>query len=85
MICEDVAVPAKLLTFERTEPGVLDIHLDETGATELIQVVQRLLLAKENAHDHLMTSGWGGTELTDETQTEGATLVEQVNIHLWRG
>jgi hypothetical protein len=68
MICEDVAVPVRLLTFERTEIGVLNIHLDEAGATELIKVLQRLLLATENAHDHLMTSGWGGTELTDEIQ-----------------
>jgi len=76
---------AKLLTFESIHNGdVLNIHLNEAGATELIQVLNQLLVSKGNAHDHLMTPSWSGTELTEDRQEEISTLVNQVNVFLWR-
>ncbi len=84
----------KLLTFEyeksspgvleKSSPGVLHIHLNPEGAQEMIEIFQRLLRSGLNEHDHLMTPSWGGTELTEDKQDDATTLVNQVNVFLWR-
>ena len=76
----------KLLTFEygNSSPGVLNIHLNPEGAQEMIEILQRLLRSGLNEHDHLMTQSWGGTELTEDKQDDATTLVNQVNVFLWR-
>ena len=74
----------KLLTFEQEESGVLNIHLNLEGAQEMIEIFQRLLRSGLSEHDHLMTPSWSGTELTESKQDDATTLVNQVNVFLWR-
>jgi hypothetical protein len=73
-----------LLTFELGPDGEeLEIHCDRRGLNELIRILERLVLAKGQSHDHLMTPAWGGTELSEEMQNEANRLLHKVTVRLW--
>lgn len=77
----------KLLTFELSPDGdELDIHMSQEGLADLIQHLQRLAESRGPLprHDHLMTPGWSGDELTEEKQRADAELINKVTLRLWR-
>lgn len=72
----------KILTFELVKSGdALDVHMDRRGLAELIRICQRLY--ERGGHEHLMTTSWGGIELTDQPQSESSKLLNKVTLHLW--
>ena len=71
-----------MLTFEALDNGVVEVHLNDKGISELESILSRLK-GKKQDHDHLMTKDWGGNELSSENQNESAKLVNQVNIYVW--
>ena len=70
-----------LLTFELSNGNEIDIHGDASGLRRLAETLQRVLDSGE--HEHLMTPSWGGTELSEEKQSDQSALVHKVTIHLW--
>ena len=74
-----------LLTFEwDSKNEILEIHSDTLGLEKLVSKLTQLLKAKENDHMHLMTSNWGGKELTDEKQCDLNVLINHVKIYKWK-
>jgi hypothetical protein len=72
----------KLLTFELSASGDhMEIHGDIAGLRELSRTLERIIETRQ--HEHLMTPSWGGSELTEEVQGEGARLLNKVTIHVW--
>ena len=73
----------KLLTFELASKDEIEIHLDQEGIQELIQILTKLQKSNKPNHNHLMTSAWGGNELTSEKQAAANELINKVTIRLW--
>jgi Immunity protein 32 len=71
----------RLLTFEIVGDDEVEIHGDVEGLRDLIRSLTHVIETGE--HDHLMTPSWGGTELSEEPQKEGAKLVNKVTIRVW--
>lgn len=72
-----------MLTFELTQDNKeIEIHGDEEGLSELIEIVSRVV--KSSGHDHLMTPAWGGSELTQDKQGQTNTLVNKVTVRIWK-
>ena len=68
-----------LLTVEyQRDLQELDIVCDEDGIESLIDHLKRL--KQRGGHTHLMTPSWAGDELTEESQTEGGSLINHVRI-----
>ena len=73
---------ALLLSFELSQDGdELDIHCDEHGLSKLKYILSQLENGEQ--HVHLMTANWGGSELTQESQSEDSQLLYKVTIHKW--
>ena len=73
----------KVLTFElNPDDDEIDIHGNEQGFLEFIEAINRVLSSSQ--HDHLMTPDWGGSELTNEKQSETSKLINKVTIHFWK-
>ncbi len=77
---------SKILTFEVPQGGSqVEIHGNEEGLQELCRIIQRLLKAHGNEHEHLFTPEWGGGELSQTKEGEVTnTLFNKVTIYLWR-
>ena len=77
----------RLLTFELSKDGEeLHIHGNAEGLRALMKVLDRLKAQAEagtQAHDHLMTEAWAGTELSGRTQGSETRLVNKVDVHAW--
>ncbi len=74
---------SRILTFELLEgKDQLELHCNEEGLVLLIECLTKVLRTGE--HEHLMTSSWGGSELTEEAQGIGNQLINKVTVHLWR-
>ena len=77
----------RLLTFELSTDGQeLHVHANAEGVRTLIKALDRLrsqVEAGKQAHDHLMTEAWGGTELSAVRHSADARLVNKVDIHVW--
>lgn len=71
----------QLLTFEIVGDGEIEIHGDVDGLRGLNRSLIGVVDTGE--HDHLMTPSWGGTELSEESQKDGAKLVNKVTIRIW--
>jgi Immunity protein 32 len=71
-----------LLTVERnSQQQAVEIHFDPAGLEFLIK---RLEALKANGgHDHLMSSSWAGTELSEEKQGVDNEIVHHLSLHLW--
>jgi len=70
-----------LLSFELSQDNdELDIHCDEEG---LIRLKQALSNLQSSQHEHLMTPSWGGSELSEQAQSSGSSLLNKVTIHKW--
>lgn len=71
-----------ILTFELSEDGdELDIHCDEQGLNMLIQSLHRL--SNANQHEHLLSPSWGGSQLSEEKQSEQSKLINKITFHRW--
>ncbi|MEO1658577.1 MAG: Imm32 family immunity protein [Pseudomonadota bacterium] len=70
-----------MLTFELSDSAdELHIHLDEDGLRKLVEAIGRLA---PGDHEQFMTPRWGGTELTEQTQSDTTTLLNKVTMHHW--
>lgn len=79
--------PEYLLTFELSKDGdELAIHLDEQGLVFLLSTLHRLQNGSSPPpkHIHLMTNEWGGDELSNEAQSPSSTLLNKVDLRLWK-
>lgn len=77
----------RLLTFELSKDGdELHIHGDAEGLGALIKALNNLkaqVQAGKQAHEHLMTGAWGGSELSAEQQASDSKLLHKVTVHGW--
>ncbi len=75
----------KILTIELTNDGdQLEIHGNEEGLRELMEIIAKLLKTPEKQdHNHLMTPSWAGYELTEEKQGETNTLINMATVYFW--
>jgi len=77
-----------LLSFELNDnKDQLLIHGDEAGLRLLISTLDKLINHHTQDghfdHDHLMTSAWGGWELSPENK--GGTVINHVKVYCWKG
>ena len=74
-----------MLTFEIGKDGdVVEIHGDTSGLGGLRDTINRILDSGErNSHEHLMSSSWGGNELTEDNQGADSRLIHHVKIYCW--
>lgn len=80
--CEATMKKGTLLAFEIAASGdELEIHGSESGISELISILNRVVETK--GHEHLMTPSWGGTELSEERQGGKSVLINKVTIRVW--
>ena len=75
---------SRMLTFELNPSQTIEVHVNEEGLQDLIEVLRRLNASPSSEHVHLMTASWGGSELTENTQGVDTQLVHRVTFHLWR-
>jgi len=76
---------SKVLSFEwDKENEVLEIHCNAEGLRQLNEKISSLIKANQNNHAHLMTSEWGGEELTSEKNNPNAELINHVKIFNWK-
>lgn len=72
------------LTFEITPDGdEIEIHATKEGLSHLKKQIEHLLEKGED-HTHLMTSSWGGNELSEEVQGENNKLISHVKVFIWK-
>jgi hypothetical protein len=77
---------AHLLTFVRTKESELVLHADAQGLSLLISALQSLKEKTEaggSDHDHLKTSAWAGTELTESRGSESGELIHHLKVYAW--
>ena len=61
----------------------VEIHLNQEGLEYLINILNTLSQKKDCDHIHLMTSSWGGEELTEYKIQEGNILINHLKIYKW--
>lgn len=65
----------------RTEGGEVEIYLDDEGLDFLLSQLS-FLKDRRTDHVHLMTSAWGGGELSDELRNAAGVLVHHLRVLL---
>lgn len=82
--------PTHLLTFEINTDGQklpddlqLEIHMDKEGLRYFIDYLSDFLNSSKPEHAHMKTPSWAGSELSEEVQAEGDTLINHVKIMFW--
>ena len=76
--------PDYLLTFEwDSKNETLEIHGDQKGLARLKSAIDLLLTKTDGDHIHLMTSKWGGNELSDEKQCSENEIINHVKFFKW--
>jgi hypothetical protein len=74
----------KLLTFEYSKDGAeLHVHMDGSGLQLLRTALESLADSTGPSHLHLQSRSWGGTELTEDQQSDEDELLHQVTLHYW--
>lgn len=73
-----------MIVVQNTDKSCMEIHLDAHGIRLLKRLLDQLTSAGANEHVHLMTPDWGGNELDNEPQSEGAEIVNKLDIYLWK-
>lgn len=63
----------------RIEGGEVEIYLDQGGLDFLLSQLS-FLKDKRTDHVHLMSSVWGGGELSDAVQNEGGLSVHHLKV-----
>jgi hypothetical protein len=73
-----------LLTFEvDAKNEMLEIHANQKGLEKLKGVIDSLLSRSDCDHVHLMTTEWGGDELSSEKQNQENEIINHVKIFKW--
>ncbi|HZH87825.1 MAG TPA: Imm32 family immunity protein [Chitinophagaceae bacterium] len=78
---------SKLFTIElNKKKETVEIHLDKSGAKELIDRLEAFIRNDESEHDHLMTEEWGGGELSSEKQnlSNDYVLINHLKLFYWK-
>ncbi|MTI85644.1 MAG: methylhydantoinase [Firmicutes bacterium] len=71
-----------LLTFEYNDVDEnLEIHANKQGLKFPKRQIEKLEV--NNTNFHLITSSWGGDELSEEKQGENNKLINHVKIFHW--
>jgi len=72
------------LEFDR-DSETLELHLDKTAAEYLRDLLNTLIVKGIKEPQHLMTSDWGGKELTLEKQNKSpqVILLNHLKIIYW--
>ncbi|MCL4472453.1 MAG: Imm32 family immunity protein [Actinobacteria bacterium] len=71
-----------ILSFELSKKdNALEIHFDTDGLEHFISLLNKL--RKDKGHLHLMTSEWGGNDLSSKKLGEDNYLLNHVKIFLW--
>jgi hypothetical protein len=76
----------KILTLEFDEKDeVIELHLNKKGAEFLLAIINSLISQDSNDHSHLMTSNWGGDELSSVKQNLGndVKLLNHLKVIYW--
>ncbi len=75
----------KLFTVEVSE-DLVEIHLNNDGIDLLIDRLNFLKKSNKNVHAHLMTTEWGGNELTNVKQNsdEKFMLFNHLKLIYWK-
>jgi len=76
----------KVFTLELDQrDGILELHLNKTGAENLRNILDKLISTNEDQHLHLMSPEWGGNELSSIQQNTSTTitLLHQLKIMYW--
>ena len=80
-----------LLTFELHSDATakqLAIHGSPEGLEALANSLLRLARNTKEGHfnhNHLMSTDWGGEELTSTPQSEESEILDHVKIYCWKG
>lgn len=77
----------KLFTFELdSEQELIELHLNREGAEYLKNILEKLILEKDNKDIHLMTPDWGGDELSSDPQNsnENIRLIHHLKLIYWK-
>ena len=62
---------------------VVELHLNRPGLDYLIDVLSRLRDATPPEHVHLMSSDWGGGELSGSAQNPDFVAAKHLKVCLW--
>lgn len=77
----------KLLTLEFDfEQELIELHLNRERAEYLKNILEKLILEKDNKDIHLMTPDWGGNELSNDPQNENENikLIHHLKLIYWK-
>ena len=74
------------LELDKNDLDSIELHLNKKGAELLKSVLDRLILANDNDHLHLMSADWGGNELSSDLQSQNPDiqLIHHVRIMYWK-
>jgi hypothetical protein len=80
--------PDYILNLTRDKNGVVHLHADRGGLSELITRLEKIKNKLEEGiceHDHLFTEEWGGDELSSKNGiiAEGHDVVHHLKIFGW--
>lgn len=76
----------KILTLELDQQNeILELHINKLGAEYLINLLSQLEKNNVDCDKHLLTSYWGGKELSSEKQNlkEEIQLLNHLKIMYW--
>lgn len=77
----------KIFTVELDQQSeTIELHLNKTGAECLKSILEKLIHYNQDEHVHLMSSDWGGNELSTIQQnlSEEIKLLHQLKITYWK-
>jgi len=82
-LLEKTCMNNAFVSFEfNVDQDCIEIHFNAEGRDKLFQHFRTALEAHD--HQHLMTSEWGGGELSSEKQGNSNRLINHVKIIPWR-
>lgn len=76
----------KLFTIEFDyDHDIVEMHLNRYGIDDLIKILKKIKEENTQDHWHLMSTDWGGSELTNEKQNldKKVHLINHLKIHYW--
>lgn len=62
---------------------ILEIHGNAEGLKKIRDALDLLIKSPGNDHSHLMTSEWGGNELSSQKQNDNDCIINHVKISKW--
>ncbi|MDB4743693.1 Imm32 family immunity protein [Planctomicrobium sp.] len=62
----------------------LEIHGSSQALCAFSKTIETLALSRNSDHIHLMSSDWGGEELSCDQQNATAMLIHHVKVLVWK-